>query len=164
MDKRIELLAELADDEFDGECLNGPSFMKTLESLSPEVAAWKDTWEGFSAWEIAQHCGYYKHFLAEALGANPGPNPFAKDRWGFGSVPAQPDEAAWKALLSALRASHKAVWDAARAASTDGLDATFPAWKMSFSKAIAWLATHDTFHGAQLRSMGVPGLKSKADY
>jgi len=73
MDARLLVLAALADDEFDGECFNGPSFMKTLEKLDPEAAAGTDT----------------------------------------------------------------------------------------YARALAWLASHDTFHAAQIRSMGVTGLKEK---
>jgi hypothetical protein len=35
-----------------------------------------------------------------------------------------------------------------------------PEWKISFAAALSWLATHDIFHGAQIRSMGTPGFKT----
>ncbi len=160
MDARIELIAKLADDEFDGECFNGPSLMGTLRKLSATMAAYDDTFEGYSAWEIALHCAYYKYFLAKALGASLGEYPYEKENWGFGAAPPPGDEASWAALLEYLPMVHRAAWAAARSAPPSKLDEIFPEWKVSYAKALSWLATHDTFHGAQIRSMGTPGFKS----
>ena len=49
METAIDLLAGLADAEFAGDSFNGPSFMKTLESLCPEVAAAQaHAWRGLT--------------------------------------------------------------------------------------------------------------------
>jgi hypothetical protein len=160
MNARIELLANLADDEFDGDCFNGLSFMKTLSKLDASMAAYNDTYEGYSAWEIALHCAYYKYFLAKALGAPVEDYPFDKENYGFGASRPAGTEAAWAELLEYLPKAHKTAWDAAQALEADKLDEILPAWKVSFAKALSWLATHDTFHGAQIRSMGTPGFKS----
>jgi hypothetical protein len=171
MSENVGLLADLADVEFDGKSFNGPSFMKTLESLSPEVAAYRDTYEGYSAWGIALHCAYFKYFIAKSLGVSVAvgtsapigtapiePYPFDVGDDGFGEPVAATPEA-WRAVCDYLRASHRAVWAFARSLSPEALAATMPEWKTPYARAIAWLATHDTFHAAQLRSMGVPGVK-----
>lgn len=158
MDARIALLLDFADAEFDGETLNGPSFMKTLESLGPDAAAWRDTHEGYSAWEVALHVAYFKHVVYRALVASPDPYPLPKGPSGF-ARPAEPTVEAWKETLAAIRDLHRKTMAAARAAAPSFLDEEMPKWGISRLKAIVWLCSHDTYHGAQLRNMGVPGLK-----
>jgi uncharacterized damage-inducible protein DinB len=161
MDTRLQLLVSLADDEFDGECFNGLSFMKTLEKLGPEAAARTDTYEGYSAWGVALHVAYYKYFIAKSLGvAGMVSYPFDEGTYGFGAPSAVSAEA-WKAVRDYLRTAHKKVWDAARKLSPARLDETMPELKIPYARALAWLATHDTFHVAQIRSMGVAGFKEK---
>ena len=48
---------------------------------------------------------------------------------------------------------------AIRGLSDSRLDERMPEWKASYRRAIAWLCTHDAYHTAQIRSMGVTGLK-----
>jgi len=35
-----------------------------------------------------------------------------------------------------------------------------PTWKAPWGKVLAWLSTHDAFHGAMIRSMGLPTFKT----
>lgn len=160
MDRSLALLLDLADAEFDGESFNGPSFMKTLESLSPESAASTATWEGYSAWEVAHHVAYYKYYIARELGAAGPiePYPFPAGRSGF-APPREVSAAAYKDLLGYLRRAHRCVTEAIRAADPGKLVEIMPKWDIPFAKAAAWLCTHDSYHAAQIRSMGVPGLK-----
>lgn len=160
MDRSLALLLDLADAEFDGESFNGPSFMKTLESITPGQAASKDTYEGYSAWGVAHHVAYYKFYIARALGAAEPiePYPLPKGESGF-AEPREATEAAYKELLSYLRRAHRCVSEAIRNADAAKLVENMPKWDIPFAKAAAWLCTHDTFHAAQIRSMGVPGLK-----
>lgn len=160
MDRSLALLLDLADAEFDGESFNGPSFMKTLESLTPEQAASGGTYEGYSAWEVAHHVAYYKYYIARALGAADDiePYPLPKGKSGF-APPLEATEAAYKELLGYLRRAHRCATEAIRGADPAKLVETMPKWDIPFAKAAAWLCTHDTYHAAQIRSMGVPGLK-----
>jgi uncharacterized damage-inducible protein DinB len=158
MNGNIGLLADLADAEFGGESFNGPSLMATLDRLSPDQAAYRDTYEGYSAWGVALHCAYFKRFVAASLGAAPEAYPFDYGEDGFGAPAAETAEA-WRAVLDYLRSSHRAVWAAARPLSAEALAAVMPEWKTPYARVLSWLATHDTFHVAQLRSMGVPGVK-----
>jgi len=160
MDSSIAFLAALADDEFDGRSFNGPSLMKTLGSLSPEVAAYPGTWEGYSAWGVALHCAYFKYFIARSLGAAGAihPYPFDQGADGFGA-PAAVDVPSWAAVQAYLRRAHAAAWAAAAGLDQAALAAIMPEWKIPYSRALAWLASHDSYHVAQIRSMGVPGIK-----
>lgn len=158
----LAMLVELADAEFDGESFNGPSLMATLEKLSPEAAASHDTFEGYSAWETAIHCLYFKYFIARSLGAAGPVEPYPYEQESFVRVEGA-DVEAWKKLDAYHRRVHNAVWTAIAGLDDARLDSTMPEWKIPYRAAIAWLATHDTYHAAQIRNMGVPGLRSPRD-
>jgi hypothetical protein len=152
-------LIEYANAQFDGDSYDGPSFMKTLESLSPEAAASMETHEGYSAWEVALHVLYYKYYFIKALGAASAVEPYPYPEGHFVSPPELSQEA-WSLLHSRLRAAHTASMDAVRAFPEERLDELVPGWGEPFGKGIAWLCGHDGYHAAQIRNMGVPGLKT----
>jgi hypothetical protein len=158
MDTSWSLLLELGESEFDGESFNGPSLMKTLEALDPDMAAYSATHEGYSAWEVAHHVAYYKHFIARSIDPATPEYPLPKGPFGFAQPP-DVGPAAWKATLDGLRTVHRAAMTAAKGFPASRLGELVPKWEIPFGRAIAWLCTHDTYHAAQLRSMGVPGLK-----
>ncbi len=176
MDKRITTLLDAAAREFDGESFNGPPLMATLDSLSAEEAASRNTYEAYSAWEIAVHCAYYKQLITRALlkqaldtgalaiadtnldGLAPlEPFPYAEEN--FAPPPAQPTEEAWKTARAVLRRYHHALMTLLRAVDAESLDAEFTEWEVPFIDAVAWLATHDVYHNAQIRSMGLKSLR-----
>ncbi len=147
MNKTIELFVDLTDREFDGQSFNGPSLMRTLRSLSLEQAVAKKTHEDYKAWSIVLHLGYWKQFLAVQLSGKDGavsPVPHEEKDW-----PSLPPE------LS-LEAVHRFYMDALRSFPPDRLDEELEAWECPFG--IAWMATHDTYHVAQIRNMGLENL------
>lgn len=153
------ILIEYADAQFDGESYDGPSFMKTLESLSFDAAASMATHEGYSAWEVALHVLYYKYYFIKAFGAGSSVEPYPYPEGNFASPPELSQEA-WTLLHSRLRAAHKAAIGAILAFPEARLDEPVPGWGEPFGRGIAWLCGHDAYHAAQIRSMGVPGLKA----
>jgi len=166
MDTRLEAMLVMADKEFEGESFNGPPLMATLDSLSAEEARSEATYEGYSAWEIAVHCAFYKHTIAEALGETVEKFPYEEKNFSPLPAPAgaAADDAAWKSARALLRRSHHAVMKAIRAASPEKLDETWPEWDVPFWEAVAWLCTHDVFHNAQIRSMGLPSLRTHKEH
>jgi hypothetical protein len=159
MEKTLLALLNLADAEFDGRSLNGPSMMKTLEGLTAAQAASTATWEGYSVWEVVLHNIYHKYFVARSLGAAQALEPYPYPQANFAPAPAGPTDAAWKETLAYLRRSHAVCMAAVRALPEDRLDTQMPEWKLAYRDVVAWLCTHDTYHTAQIRSMGVPVLK-----
>ncbi len=155
-------MLDMADKEFDGESFNGPPLMATLDALSAEEARSEATYEGYSAWEIAVHCAFYKHVIAAALGATVEKFPYEEKN--FSAIPEPADDAAWKSARALLRRSHHAVMGATRAASREALDAVWPEWDVPLREAVSWLCTHDTFHNAQIRSMGLPALRQHKEH
>ncbi len=147
------------DAEFNGKPWNGKSLMATLDKLSAAEAASGQTWEGYSAWEIALHCAKCKRIIAMDLGVTVPAWPFSEEGWF--PTPAEPSEAAWAKDRALLAEYHEASMKALRNFPASKLDEEMPTWKSPWGTVLAWLATHDAFHGAQIRSMGLPSLKAK---
>jgi len=155
---RLDIVLDVMEAEFRGKSWNGLSLMPTLDRLSAGEAASVATWEGYSAWEIALHCAKCKRIVAAGLGATVPAWPFDDDAW-FPASP-NPDDAAWERDRALLRSLHDGCMTALRSFDESRLVEEMAAWKAPWEKVIAWLATHDTFHGAQIRSMGLPSLKT----
>ena len=155
-------LADLADAEFDGESYNGASFMETLGGLDAGRAAADSSFEGYSAWSVALHVAWCKWIVAKALlgpdhASGAGAYPWPVGAGGFVQPP-DTSPAAWAGVLAYLRKMHGIAMDAIRGADDDALAREVPEWKIPADKAAVWLCSHDSYHTAQIRSMGVPGL------
>jgi len=154
---------DYAEAEFNGRSFNGESLMGTLGKLGSEAAASRATHEGYSAWSVAIHVAWCKYFLATSLlgaggAAALGDFPWAHGEDGFGE-PVEVSERAWKEALAYLGKVHAAAAAAIRAAGPEDLARTMPVWGIPFGQAIAWYLGHDGYHAAQIRNMGVPGLR-----
>jgi len=160
MDNPTTYFYDYADAEFDGRSFNGDSLMKTLEGLSPEAAADTKTWEKYSAWSVALHLAWFKYFMARSIlgEAAVGGYPFDHDEDGFGH-PTRPDADSWTAVRVYLRKIHRQTAAAIRELGPERLAAVMPEWEIPYGRAVAWYLGHDGYHIAQIRSMGVPGLK-----
>ncbi len=159
MDTVKDYFIWLADAEFSGGSMNGPTFIETLESLSAEEASSTDTYEGYTAWGVTLHTLYFKYKVGLALGAKMPEYTYDDSAWP--STPDGPDEAKYKAMIEDFKGFHRGVVDAFTAASEDRLAEEMPGWKMPIGKAFAWLVAHDTNHYTQIRNMGLASLKSK---
>ncbi len=158
-DKGMSALLDLADAEFGGRSFNGAPLMQTLEGLSLEQAIATGTWEGYSVWQVAHHVTYFKYFVARSLGVAGPLEPYPYEQADFAPAPPAASEAGWKEALAYLRRVHEVCMTALRRLEPERLEARMPEWRVTYRAAIAWLCTHDTYHTAQIRSMGVPGLK-----
>lgn len=157
MDKFYVECMDLLDREFEGSSWNGPSLMATLDKLSATDAANTASWESYSAWEIANHCAQCKHIIATDLGIVS--EPFRYTGSGLFLPPQTVSDSAWADDRAYYRNLHKRLLNGLRVLPENMLDKEMPTWKASFRAIIAWLCTHDAFHGAQIRSMGIPSLK-----
>jgi uncharacterized damage-inducible protein DinB len=155
----MTVLLEQAEDDFDGRSFNGAPLIETLESLTAAQASTRDTWEGYSVWEVAHHVTYFKYFVARSLGAAAPLEPYPYPQVDFAPAPPEPDDEKWRATIAYLKRVHEVCMAAIRGLSDDRLEARMTEWKATYRRAIAWLCTHDAYHTAQIRSMGVAGLK-----
>ena len=160
MNELGQVAAEIADREFDGRSYNGPSFMVTLRAASIDQVTSTETLEGYSIYGVALHVLYCKYQMMLALGVDPEPFPF--EEVDFPPVPADADVASWERLLELLSDYHARINTAAAALGPDELDVVFPLWRTTRRDLLLWYVTHDTYHTAQIRNMGVPGLEFRA--
>lgn len=166
MNDTLHSFYEYANAEFDGNSFNGSSFMATLETLDYESASSMGTHEGYSAWSVALHVAWYKYFVASALlgGAEKGTiilgpflHPYDADAF---AEPPEASDAAWKSLLVYLRRVQDQITKALGEAGSQKMDEIMPEWEIPWARVIAWYLGHDGYHNAQIRNMGVPGLKA----
>jgi hypothetical protein len=167
MVRSFDLLADLADAEFDGESYNGKSLIATLSALDAERAVANTTFEGYSAWAVASHLAYCKWVVAKSLlgkgSEELGAYPYTQENGGFGDPPEASVEA-WALFIAYLRRLHAVAMRAIRERGDELFDRELPEWKIPIGKAAVWLCGHDGYHTAQIRSMGVPGLKRDRVY
>ena len=161
----MNLLAKIlaySDTEFNGSSFNGNSLIATLKKLSPEAAASKATLEGYSAWGVAIHVAWCKHYVAVAIAGEEaiGAFPLPAGETTFGQ-PENADAAAWEATLAYLEDIHARLGALLRSMDDATAERSIPSWGIDIGQAIAWYLTHDAYHVAQIRSMGVPGLAKK---
>jgi hypothetical protein len=168
MVNKFDYLADLADAEFDGESYNGKSLIATLSRLDAAAAAADSSFEGYSAWSVALHVAYCKWLVAKALldeagKADLGPYPWPVGEGGF-AQPEDRSQAAWEAFLAWLSRTHRIAMKAMRAGAEADFNKELPEWGIPVGKAAIWLCSHDSYHTAQIRNMGVPGIKGKRVY
>ncbi|MEI6386744.1 MAG: DinB family protein [Spirochaetota bacterium] len=158
--KLLETILDYSDAEFNGKSFNGDSLVATLRKLSPGDAASTATFEGHSAWGVAIHVAYCKHFLATAIAGEEviGTFPLRAGEDSFGK-PDTVDAASWEATLACLEDLHARLSVLLRELDDATAERTIPSWGITLAQALAWYLTHDAYHTAQIRNMGVPGTR-----
>ena len=158
MQKPIEMLAEIANNEFKGPSLHGKALLPCLESLPLATVTSTDTYEKYSVWGIALHALFEKHATIKLLGGKVALDPFPYEEATWPKVPPKQDEAAWKRLLDELRVTHDAFVKALEAQGEAKWTQDLPQWKCTVGQVLQCLATHDLYHVAQIRNMGLKNL------
>ena len=151
------MLVELTNQECLAGSFNGPSLLETLRSLSAAEAASTDTCEGYSAWAVALHVLYYKNMLATELGA--AVPDYDYEKADFPATPANPSQEAWEKLIGRIESTHKAFTAAFSRVSDEALEREHKTFQIPLWRSIAWLVSHDSYHNAQIRNMGLPSLR-----
>lgn len=156
----LPLLIWLTESEYNGTSFNGPGLAKWLKTLTLDQVTSTNTLEGYTVWGIVLHLMYWKDQLLRELGAtDPPPFPYAgKD---FPALPEVQSAAAWQQTLAEQDVLHTTYIAALRAFPAEKLGEKM-AWGCTYRESIAWMATHDTYHTAMMRNMGVPGTAGAA--
>ena len=155
MDSQIAFLLQITQDEFDGESFNGPPLMKTLDSLSYDQIRKTETYEGYSVWAIVLHLAYWKYTLARLISGETETAPFAYEAKDWPSLPDSPSPEAWTQLKTYLKTVHEMYIEALQDVSAGDLGREIKEWGCSVQKALSWITSHDVYHAAQIRNMGV---------
>lgn len=159
MNAQVKYFYDMAEAEFRGESWNGASFWETIKSLKAAEAASTETWEGYSVWELVHHQAQFKDILARSLGFSPWPEGYPVAEINRPELPEAQTEQAWQKAQTLLSKAHKAVMAAIAAMEDSKWVEIMPEWKIPYGQAVAWLFSHDTYHTAQIRNMGLPRFK-----
>ncbi len=154
MSNSLEIVIAITEKEYRGTSFNGPSLRKMLDALTLEEVKSTDTYEGYSVWAIVLHLMYWKYQLAAWLGAPELPvYPYQQNNWA--ELPANPSLEAWQETVATMDKIHAAYVSALRTLPESKLEEKIEAWGCSWADGIAWMTTHDTYHIAHIRNMGL---------
>ena len=155
MNEQTELIYEMTEREYDGNPFNGPSLMKTLSGLTTDQVYNEKTTESYSVFGIVLHLLYWKYSLCVMVGGTGGFEKFPYPKKDWPEVPQEKTGEEWSLLLENLGRTHRAYMATLEELQEDRLPEELPDWKCSTLTAISWMATHDLYHTAQIRNMGV---------
>lgn len=159
MNNTLEYFFSMADADFSGKPYNGPSLMNTLLSLSFADVKSHNTYECYSVWEVAAHCGYCKYIVAKSTGSVESLLPLPFEKTDFPKMSENAGEAEWKELLAWLTKAHEVCMKNLRAFPEERYTDVMSAWKNEYGNIIAWYISHDAYHASQIRNMGIESLK-----
>jgi uncharacterized damage-inducible protein DinB len=138
----------------DGAPWHGPSRAEVLRDVTAAEAAWQPAADAHSIWAIVLHMrGWTREVLRRAQGAVPA-DPEDGD---WPAVPVPADDAAWRATIESLEASHAALHAFVADMDEDGRAARVkdrpwdpPGQAITQRAMIRSLAEHDVYHTGQL--------------
>jgi hypothetical protein len=153
-----ELMVKTFDREFFGPSFNGQALLPLINSLRFSQVMDVNTWEGYRIVDVILHVAYWKFTLLDFLGeaSKCDPPPFALDNYlkasdGF-------SETDWAYLVAWLQAIHSLASKSILEIPPEQLSSDMPGLECTLEEFLTWLITHDTYHCAMIRNMGVNGL------
>lgn len=160
MNSDLAMIIDLTEREYHGISFNAPPLRKMLDGLTLDEVISTATYEGYSVWGIVLHLMYWKYQLATWLGAPGLPDyPYEKANWP--ALPEDRSQEAWKQTLATMDGIHTAYISVLRTLPAGKLDEKIEAWGCSWADGIGWMSTHDTYHIAQIRNMGLKHFAEK---
>ena len=158
MNKELKNITWLTEAEFNGKSFNGYSLMATLEQLSLEEVLSTDSYENFCVWGIVLHVMFCKQLIIKHMGVDIKKfYPYQEKDWP--DLPESKDEKSWQETLQNLKNIHEAYIKALKDFPAEKWSEKFPLWNVPWNNLIYWYPTHDTFHAAQIRNMGIKKYK-----
>jgi hypothetical protein len=153
MNSDLAMIIDITEREYHGMSFNAPPLRKMLDKLTLDEVTSTDTYEGYSVWGIVLHVLYWKYQLAAWLNAPDMPDyPYQKDNWP--ALPEVLSQEAWEKTLGLMDAYHNTYISALRTLPSGKLDEKME-FNCTWADTIAWMSTHDTYHIAQIRNMGL---------
>lgn len=145
----IDDLLAAVDQAYDHASWHGTNLRGSLRRVSAQQAARRPGRGRHNIWEIAVHCAYWKYAVTRRLtGAKRGSFPLKGSNWF--TRPADRSERAWRADLTLLDDTHRAMRDAIARLPASKLRA-----RIQGRRTNAWLiqgiAAHDLYHAGQIQ-------------
>ncbi|MCP4179620.1 MAG: DinB family protein, partial [bacterium] len=147
------IFVDMIDDAFSGPAFNGNSLLDTIKSLSLEEAVAKDKDIEKSPWELVLHIAYWKYDIVRRL--NPYEPRFPWDQIGWPLLPASLTEMEWKRTIKYLDSINRKLRGIITGFQLNKLNDVIDIWNMSYKKVFTFISSHDVYHTAQIRNMGI---------
>lgn len=152
--KRKQALVDHLDSVFYGKAWHGAALLPTIQKFGLAPAAIEND-EGFSAWKIVLHCAYWKFDVRRRI-TKGSPRPvFERKLRDFPRLPEEITEETWKADRELLEKEHRLLRRAVLALTDEILDAVPPRGSYTYEGYILGAASHDVYHTAHIRNLGV---------
>ena len=114
----------------------------------------KDIYGEYSPLDIAMHVLYCKYIVTkETVCDVEGEYPYAKEDFPKLETPLTSD--VWNKILNCMVIIHNKYISALNEFPEEKLSEEFPVWKCKWGKILYWFPTRYTFHGTQIRNMGI---------
>jgi hypothetical protein len=153
----LKWIVWLTDAEYRGHSFNGTSLRETVARLTAVQAADDDTHERYTAWGLVLHCAFFKWKMTRFIDPEFGGR-FLFEEKAFPRLPEDRSAAGWAFTLAQSDRVHHAYLARLSGLESRRLGTYIPEWDCDFGHAAAWIATHDTYHTAQIRNMGLEGV------
>ncbi|HUX12864.1 MAG TPA: DinB family protein [Spirochaetia bacterium] len=149
-----KMLTAHLDSVFYGKAWHGASLLGTIRRLDSKQAILENR-EGFSPWKILLHCAYWKFDVRRALSQSAEQPTFPRKPRDFPRLPDVPDEQAWRADKEFLEEQHIALRNVVESFPTELLDEVPPKRSFTYAGLVLGAASHDVYHTAHIRNLGV---------
>lgn len=134
---------------------NATSLISLLKSVNYEQLLSTKTNDGYSIWNISIHVHYYKKLFIARYFCNE-----LLFKWDSGGEPFVKtleilDDIEWENTINEMIQTHKEASNIIKEFPESRLEEKFHYFSCSWGELIGWIITHDTYHIAQIRNMGI---------
>jgi len=147
----IPLLLALLDEAYDRKSWHGPNLRGALRGITAAEASWRPGKGRHNIWELTVHAAYWKYSVTRRLVGDPrGSFPLKGSNW-FTRPEGAANEDAWRADLTLLAESHRALRAAVGRLRPKDLK-TIPRGSRTTVRAlVTGVAAHDLYHAGQIQ-------------
>ena len=154
MNADLKWLSATTDAEYRGGSFNGKSLIETVKGYTLEQVKSTDTFENYTVWGIVLHNMYFKWMVIKFIDPD-NPTQFDYEKTDWPSIPGEGTSEDWNKTLKDSDMIHDEYMKQLGNLVPEGLEREVDEWKCPLGQAVAWIATHDSYHAAQIRNMGL---------
>ncbi len=148
----LSILLALIDQAFDHHAWHGTNLRGSIRGLSAAKAAWRPASNRHNIWETVVHAAYWKYIVRRRiLSETKGSFQLKGSNWFNRPVDGEATEAAWKADVALLIATHKSLRAAIEQLSPKAIKVTPEGSTVSNLSIIMGIASHDLYHAGQIQ-------------
>lgn len=151
MDGRTDLdhLLAIIDQAYDRRSWHGTNLRGSIRSVTLDMATWRPATDRHNIWELVVHAAYWKYTITRRItGEKRGSFSLKGSNWF--QRPTEATEAAWRADVTLLGETHRAMRAAIAALSPDRLHAS-AGGKPTLFWIVSGIAAHDLYHAGQIQ-------------